>query len=71
MSLALAGCAVDTCAATPSPKKLRARPPLVQSKYWLGMARSPGAMCSARLPTAEKPRICVAPARLSAKMLAR
>ncbi len=65
-SRGLTGCAVETCAATPPPKKLRSRVPRVQSKYCSGTAKWPGSMRRARLPTAEKPRICVAPARLSA-----
>ena len=70
-SAALTGLAVDTCAATPPPKNVRSRLPRVQSKYCSGTARSPGAISSARLPTAEKPSSIVAPARLSAKTLAR
>ena len=44
---------------------------LTKSKYWEGIAKSPGWIFSCKLPAAEKPKTCWAPNCLRAKILAR
>ena len=47
------GCAIDTCATQPVPKKLFSRAK-VRSMNWSMTTKSPGARSSRRLPTADK-----------------
>src|SRR5260370_91688 len=64
------GCAIDTWATTPGPKKLFSRAK-VRSTNWSMTTKSPGARSSRRLPTADNDTMSVTPTRFSASMLAR
>ena len=64
------GCAIETCATQPGPKKLFSRAK-VRSMNWSITTKSPGAKSSRRLPTADSETMSVTPQRFSASILAR
>jgi hypothetical protein len=69
-SRAQTGCAIETCATQPSPKKLFSRAK-VRSMNWSTMTKSPGGRSARSEPQALIETISVAPARFRASILAR